>query len=259
MQPPPCLATLYGIAAFLHRPALALLAAALAAPAGHGADLRSAADCEAAVAADAATAREAAARWSRLGGGAEAALCEALALEAMGAPGAAALLLTRLAENPRRALAPALRAAIFEDAARLWLDDGRPDLARAVVANLDRLAPPTPDRLELRARAEAADGAYPEAAATLADLAAARPGDARPLALRAAALRLGGDAAAARAEAAAALALAPDLPEALFEAAAAAAETGDPEAAEAAWLRLLAAHPDHALATLARRNLAALN
>lgn len=240
----------------MHRAALVLAIALAQTPAGARPEIASAAECAAALAADPAAAREAAARWRVLGGGAEAEVCEAAALEAVGAPGAAALILTRLAENPRRALAPSLRLAVFEDAARLWLEAGRADLALAVLANLDRLAPADPGRTVLRARAQASLGDFAAAAATLA---AAPPDDAAARALRAAALRLGGDPAAARAEAAAALALAPDLPEALFEAAAAAAETGDRAAAGALWLRLLAAHPDHDLATAARRNLAALN
>lgn len=240
----------------MHRAALALALAAAAAGPGR-AEIRSAADCAAAVAADPQAAREDAAAWARLGGGFEAEICEAAALEAMGAAGSAALLLTRLAENPRRALPPALRVAIYDDAARLWLDAGRPDLARAVLANLDRLAPADTARLRLASRAAAAEGDWPAALASLDALIAAAPGDAGARALRAAALRLSGDPAAARAEAEAALALAPDLPAALFEAGAAAAEAGDPAAAEAAWLRLIAVHPDHDLATDARRNLAA--
>ncbi|MBP7000612.1 hypothetical protein [Amaricoccus sp.] len=236
----------------MHR---AFLAALLLASPAAAAEIRDAAGCEAAIAESPEAAREQASLWKRLGGGADAELCEAAALEAMGADGSAALILTNLAENKRRLLAPERRVSIYEHAARLWLADGRPDLALAILDNLDRVAPPrTESRLVLRARAQAAEGDHAAAAATLA---AAEPGDAGAKALRAAALRLGGDPAAARAEADAALALAPDLPEALFEAAAAAAATGDPDTAEALWLRLIAVHPDHPLATAARRNLAA--
>jgi tetratricopeptide (TPR) repeat protein len=240
------------------RAQLAALILALA-PAAR-AEIRSAEACDAAIAADPAAAREEAAVWTRLGGGTEAELCEAAALEAMGAFGSAALLLTRLAEDPNRAHAPALRLAIYEDAARLWLAAGRPDLARAALANLDRLAPgATPERLELAARAAAAEEDWPAALTALDALLAAEPGDARIMALRAAALREGGDPRAAAEAAAAALAIAPDLPEALFEVGAAAAEAGDLAAAERSWLALIAAHPDDPLATLARRNLAALD
>ncbi|MBA3324514.1 MAG: hypothetical protein H0T41_04335, partial [Rhodobacteraceae bacterium] len=146
--------------------AILVLALSLACAAPGRADIRSAEACAAAVAADPEAAREEASLWTRLGGGAEAALCEALALEAMGAAGAAALLLTRLAENPNRALAPDLRLAILEDAARLWLVAGRPDLARATLDTLDALAPAPPERLMLRARVAAAAGDWAGARAS---------------------------------------------------------------------------------------------
>lgn len=238
----------------MHR---AILIALLAAQAAEAAEIRSAAECRDAIAADPAAAREAASVWTRLGGGTEAELCEARALEAMGATGSAALLLTRLGENRRRALPLALRVAVLEDAARLWLDDGRPDLARQGLANLARISAPGPDRLMLAARAEAGMGDWEGAADTLAELLQAEPGNAAAHALRAAALRRGGDPAAAAQEAAAALALDPDLAEGLFEAAAAAAETGDAPGARTLWLRLIQTQPDHPLATPARRNLAA--
>ncbi len=241
----------------MHRAVAAFALAALLAAPAH-AEIRSAEACAAAVAADPAAAREQASIWTRLGGGAEAEICEATALEAMGAQGSAALILTRLAEDRNRALAPELRLSVLEDAARLWLAAGRPDLALATLDNLDRLAPPPPARTMLRARAAAATGDWPAAVASLDALVAADPADARARALRAAALRQGGDPAAALLEAEAALALAPDLPEALFEAAAAEAEAGDPDAARAHWLRLIATHPDDPLATLARRNIAAM-
>jgi tetratricopeptide (TPR) repeat protein len=236
-----------------------LVVAALLAAAPAAAEIRSAEDCAAAVAADPAAAREAAAVWQRLGGGVPARLCEAEALAALGAHATAARLLTRLAENPNRAIGPALRAVVLADGAAEWLAAGRPDLARAALAVADRLAPPDPARLMLRARAEAADAEWPAAAATLAILLEAEPDDALARALRAAALRRAGDPAAALGEAEQALALDPDLPEALFEAAAALAETGAPERAAALWLELVARHPGHDLAAPARRNLQALN
>ena len=243
----------------MHR-ALAVLAAALAIVPAARAEIRSTEACAAAIAADPAAAREEAAVWTRLGGGAEAELCEAAALEAMGADGSAARILTGLAGDPRRALPPGLRATIYQDAARLWLAAARPDLARAALDNLDRLAPPAPpERLMLRARVAAAAGDWPAAVASLDAVLAADPSNAGARALRAAALRRGGDPRAALAEAEAALAIAPDLPEALFEAGAAEAEAGDPDAARLHWMRLIAVHPDDPLATLARRNVVALD
>jgi hypothetical protein len=236
-----------------------LLLVLLAAASPAVGEIRSADDCAAAVAADPATAREDAAVWQRLGGGVPARLCEAEALAALGAHSSAAGLLTRLAENPNRAIEASLRAVILADAAVQWLAADRPDLARTALAGAERLAPLSPEGLLLRARAEAAEADWPAAAATLAALLEAEPDDARARALHAAALRRGGDPQAARVEAEAALALDPDLPEAMFEAAAASAETGDPERATALWLELVSRHPDHDLAAPARRNLQALD
>lgn len=239
----------------MHRALFLVALAAAAAPAA--AEIRSAQDCRAAVAADAPAAREAASVWKRLGGGTEAELCEAEALEAMGAYGSAALILTRLGEDRRRALPLPLRVSVLQDAARLWLEAGRPDLARQGLANLARISAPTPAQLLLAARAEAGLGDWGASAATLSTLLEIAPGDAQAHALRAAALRRGGDPAAAAAEADQALALDPTLAEGLFEAAAAAAESGDQATARDYWLRLIRSQPDHPLATAARRNLAA--
>ncbi len=106
--------------------------------------------------------------WKRLGGGTEAELCEAEALEAMGAFGSAARILTGLGENAKRALPLALRAAVLEDAARLWLADGRPDLARQGWPISRGCAAAAPTQLMLAARAEAGLGRWSAAAATLA-------------------------------------------------------------------------------------------
>ncbi len=243
----------------MHRAALAVALAAILGPAAAAsvahAQIRSAEDCDAAILASPETAREDASLWTRLGGGTVAELCEAAALEAMGATASAARLLTELAQDRRRAHPADLRAAIYADAARLWLDAGRPDRARAALDNLDRIARATPDDLLLRARIAAAVADWPAALASLDALIAVAPGDARAHALRAAALRRSGDLGAARDAAEGALALAPTLPEALFEAAAAAAETGDVAAAETLWLELIEISPDHDLANLARRNL----
>lgn len=216
-------------------------------------------ECDAAIAANPDAAREDAAQWVRLGGGAPARLCEAAALEALGAHATAAQLLTGLAENPNRAINPPIRAVILEDAARLWLVAERPDLARAALASAETLTPASPYRLVLRARAEAAEADWPATRETLDALLAADPGHALGHALRAAALRRTGDPQAALAAARRARDIAPALPEAMFEEAAALAETGETEAANALWLDLIAAHPDHALAALAQRNLQGLS
>jgi thioredoxin-like negative regulator of GroEL len=240
------------------RVAAAVTLAACALGSGAAAEIRDAAACAPAIAADPDRAREEAARWRQQGGGTPAELCEAAALEAIGALGSAAMILTRLGENPNRALVPAVRATILEDAARLWIEAGQPDPALAILDQLPRLGPDTAARDLLRARAAAAAGDWAASLAALDAVLREDPGAVQARALRAAALRRSGDPAAALAEAEAALAEAPDLPEARFEAGAAAAELGQAEAARAQWLALIAAHPDHALATLARRNLVSL-
>ncbi|PZQ52552.1 MAG: hypothetical protein DI556_02570 [Rhodovulum sulfidophilum] len=223
------------------------------------ADIASASECEAAIKANPALAREQAARWSRLGGGTEARLCEAAALEALGADATAAQLLTGLAQNPNRAMGADLRATTYEDAARLWLRLDRPDLARDALLSANRLTEPEPARFVDLARAEAGLGNWAAARDALDQALALDPGDAGAIALRAATLRHLDDPAAALADARRALALAPDQPEALFEEGAALATQGDTEAAAAAWTRLIEAHPDSDLAAPARRNLQRLS
>lgn len=235
--------------------ALALLAPGLPARAG----ISSPEECTAAVAADPAAAREDAAIWSRMGGGVPARLCEATALEAMGATATAAQLLSGLAANPNRDMAAELRGIVFGDAARLWLDAGQPDLAIEAMDQADRLNPPDPERRILRARIEAARQDWPAALATLDAAVALSPGDAQARALHAAALRHSGNAEAARAEADHARALDPDLAAALFESAAARAELGETDAARQLFLDLIEKYPDSDLAAPARRTLHALN
>ena len=237
---------------------LALALAGLAPPLWAVGPIVSSAECGPAIAEDPAAAREAAAYWSRTGGGVPARLCEAAALEAMGATATAARLLTALATNPNRAMSVGLRVVALEDGARLWLDAGAPDLASEALDRADELGPATPVRIRLRARIAGASGDWERAIGLLNERLDGEPNDAEALALRAAALRLSGDPAAAIGDADRALALDPVHPEALFEAAAARAETGDMEAAADLWLELIAARPDHPLSDLARRNLQAL-
>lgn len=211
--------------------------------------------CKAAVAADPAKAREDAAVWTRSGGGVPARLCEASALAALGAHATAAQMLTAVAENPNRAMSVGLRATVFADAADQWLAAGQPDLARAALAQADRITPADPARLLLAARSDAAAQDWPQAEATLRSLLAASPGNPLAHALLAAALRNQDKPEAALAEADQARALAPDLAEAQFEQGAARAETGDTKGAAEAWLALIEAHPENSLAALARLNL----
>jgi tetratricopeptide (TPR) repeat protein len=233
---------------------LLLLALALA-PQPAAAEIRSVEACTAAVAANPAAAREDAALWARTGGGVAARLCEADALAALGANGSAALLLTRIAENPNRAMPADLRAVVYGDAAGQWLAAGRPDLAAAAIDRADRISVPDAGRLVLRARVAAAEGDWPQAREALTRAVSGNPQDPLAHALLAATLRHLGDAEAAGDQADLALQLAPDLPEALFEAAAAAAETGDADRAAQLWRRLIALDPDGGLADEARAGL----
>jgi tetratricopeptide (TPR) repeat protein len=235
----------------------AVLPGATSGPADPG--IASAADCEAAIKSGPAQAREKAALWYRLGGGTEARLCEAAALEAMGADATAAQLLTGVAQNPNRAMDLNLRATTYEDAARLWLRLDRPDLARDALLSANRLTDPTAARFVDLARAQAGLEDWTAARDALDQALALDPDDAMAIALRAATLRHLGDTPGALAEARRALALSPDQPEALFEEAAALATTGDTGAAEAAWMRLITTHPDSDLAAPARRNLQRLS
>lgn len=117
-----------------------LLLIALA-PAPAAAEITSTDECQAAVAADPAQAREDAAIWFRSGGGVAARLCEADALSALGAHTTAATLLTRVAENPNRAMNADLRVLVFGDAAAEWLAAERPDLTLATLTRPTRLRP----------------------------------------------------------------------------------------------------------------------
>jgi tetratricopeptide (TPR) repeat protein len=228
-------------------------------PAAAVAEIRSADACGPAIAADPALAREDAAVWSRMGGGLPARLCEAEALSALGAHATAAQLLTRVAESPNRAMTADLRATILGDAAAEWLDADRPDLARAVLLQVDSFADPTAERLMLRARAEAGVADWPAAQSSLEAALGLAPDDALAQALLAATLRQQDDALGAVVAADRSLRLDPDLPEALFEAGAARAETGDVAGASQFWLELLRTHPDSPLAAAARTNLQRLN
>ncbi len=239
---------------------LSVLAAglSLAAPAVPAADIGSAEDCQRAIDADAPAAREAAAVWARSGGGVAARLCEAAALEAMGATASAARILTALAQNPNRAMDRDLRLVTLADGARLWLEAGVPGEAAAALDAADRIGPATPERQILRARVAAARSDWPAALGALEPVLAADPANGAARALRAAALRLSGDAAAAEIEADRARSDAPDSPEALFEAAAARAELGNRTAAARLWLDLIERFPESGLVAVAQRNLQSL-
>jgi tetratricopeptide (TPR) repeat protein len=235
-----------------------LLAILLLSPLPIRAEIASTAECEAAIASDPQLAREDAGQWSRSGGGVEARICEAAALEAMGATATAARLLSEVAANPGRSMPRDLRAILFEDAARLWAEAGQPGPARQALDRAVGLAQPGPDRLLRRARVSAALADWPAATRTLDALIAADPRDAEAFALRAASLRHEGRFTLAMESVRTALHLSPDLPQGLFEAGATAAEMGSRRLAESYWLELIGLHPDDPLAPLAERNLVRL-
>ncbi|MEM8571192.1 MAG: hypothetical protein AAGG56_09815 [Pseudomonadota bacterium] len=221
-------------------------------------EIRSVQECEAAIISDPQLAREDAGQWARSGGGVQAKICEAAALEALGATATAARLLEGVAANPGRAMPRDLRAVLFEDAARLWLEKDQPEFALAALDRADQISDAEPERLRLRARAAAAYGNWPEATEALDALIEVRPESARAHALRAASLRHEGRLTMALWSAQTALRLSPDLPEGQFEAGAAAAELQDMQEAKSHWLKLVRLYPDHPLADAARRNLAQL-
>lgn len=219
------------------------LAAALAAACHAGAaaaaapdPVRSYAACLAAVDADPEAGREAAAEWVRFGdGGVQGMICEAAALSALGAHGAAAGVLDEAAAL-RRAV-PAEAAALWSMAASFWLAAERP-LQAAASADAALAAAPEGDAFRgeaLLVRGLARLGAdAPEAAAI--DLTGAlgftaQAEDPAVWTARARARNRMADAAGAAADAREALGLAPDLPPALLELGRAQLALGESDAA----------------------------
>lgn len=122
--------------------------------------------------------RERAARELALGGGTPWRICEALALEAMGARRAAATALSELAQDQTAGLDPEDRAELADAASALWQEVGQFRLARLLAQSGDRLV--------TLARAEASVGDWQGLLETLDRLGAVKGSD-RPL-LRARAL-----------------------------------------------------------------------
>lgn len=89
--------------------------------------------CQSAIASDPALAREQAAAWRLRGGGTDAALCEAFALDALGASTAAAERLTRIGQDPGSGLAAAPRAEVLHRAGQLWAGLGQGQLAEVTL------------------------------------------------------------------------------------------------------------------------------
>jgi tetratricopeptide (TPR) repeat protein len=214
--------------------------------------MTSAAECQAAIAADAEAAREAAAQWVLSGGGAEARLCEAAALTALGAIGTAAEKLTMLAQDRGVNLSAGLRAQILEDAGGLWLDAGQPKIAAEVLDAALQLAAPDVGRLLATVQAHRSAGNMRDARAILELLVAQYPDEPDALALAAEFALLQDQATRALELAGAALRRDPAHAEAMFRRAEAYARLGQRERAAEAWLALVAAHPGTDIADRAR-------
>ncbi|MGG7566089.1 hypothetical protein ACQ5SO_08015 [Rhodovulum sp. DZ06] len=221
---------------------LCLAALALPAPATALPPVRSYETCIDRVTNDAEAGREAALEWRRFGhGGAQARICEANALSALGAHGSAGQALDLAARE-----APAARRpGIFALAAELWLAAGRPAEALASAEAALKSAPEGAaarrDALAVRARVRLAEAAWTAAAIDLSG-ALSLPGDDRRaelLALRAEA-RVGmGDAPGALEDAAAAAVAAPGLAHAWLQKGLAETALGRAEAARESLLRAI--------------------
>ncbi|MAS43722.1 MAG: hypothetical protein CML46_04005 [Rhodobacteraceae bacterium] len=194
-----------------------------------GADALDPDACLALVERDPQEAAEAARRWFRFGGGVPAAVCESLALEAMGALGAAALRLDLAAVS-----AGSAAAALHQAAAGFWLRDDQPEAAlNSAEAGL-AMEPGAALLLRDKAEALAALGRGAEALAPLDAVLEKAPQDVSALLLRARLRREAGEPEAALTDAETAARLAPEAPDAWLEAGAAQAALGrKPEAREA--------------------------
>lgn len=200
------------------------------------AEIASLADCETRIAAAPTAAREEAARWVALGGGTPARLCEAMALDALGATRTAAVKLTQLGQDTRAAMEPAERAAILANAGHLWLSLGAAALARDTLRTARSLDPGT--TLEPLAEAELALGDWGAAAEVLTALIERAPSETL-YRLRALTFRQQGRLDAAGAD----LARAGDGPDARLERAALLAAQGNRTAAAEILLALIRAQP----------------
>ncbi len=183
--------------------------------------------CQALAASDPGTAVEAAREWSRFGGDVPAGVCEALALEAMGALGTAGRRLEELARSaPEADLADADRAALLEIAAGFHLRSGMPGAALAAAEAGLALPGASPLLNRLKGQALTELGEPQQALVALNAALAERPDDVTGLKLRARLRREAEAAQGALADAAEAVRLAPEDPGSWFEKGAAEAALG---------------------------------
>jgi tetratricopeptide (TPR) repeat protein len=219
----------------------ALIAAlSLALPAAAAEPVRDPDACAARVAQDPARGLEAAREWSRFGGGASAAVCEALALERLGAFSAAAGRLEELARDaPAETYDAGQRAELLELAAGFRLRGGAPAAALKAAESGIALAPGRAGLRRLRGEALAELGRGAAARGALDAALSRDPGDLAARLLRARLRREAGDAAGARDDARAARDIAPEAPRAWLELGAAEAALGARAAARESLLRAI--------------------
>jgi tetratricopeptide (TPR) repeat protein len=185
---------------------------------------------------------ESALAWRDQGGGAPAEHCAALALLELGKHDQAALRLEALAEalGPEGKVQP---AAIWAQAANIWLLGGYPDEALAAIDRGLALEPERAALLVDRARVLGELGRHADALAALDRALALDAGDDDAHAFQASALRQLGRLEEALAAADAALRLNPDNPSARLERGMARMQMADLAGARADWIETATRHP----------------
>lgn len=203
---------------------------------------------------DPAATRDRASRWARLGGGAPARHCAAIALIGLGADEMAARELTELGSAPG-ALPAADRASALILAGDLWMAVGAPEAARKAFRGAESLTPEDPRALIGVARVEAALQNLPGAVRLLGEALSLTPDNPEALTLRAAAQRRLGRPEAALTDARRATDLAPRAALAWFERGAAEFAAAAYAEAKDSWLRASALDPEGVAGEMARTNL----
>lgn len=217
------------------------------------------AECRQRIAQNPTLAREEAAIWSTFGGGAEALVCEARALEELGARTSAARILTEVATDRGNGLPAATRALLLREAGRLWLVTRQPRLTIKTLTSANELARADIETLSMLAEAHAQLGEWDNALQELTEGLELDPTRADLMTLRAAAKRKSGDPAGALTDSEAALRLLPAYMEAMFEKGAALALLDRMPEALDVWFKLIELDPDGPMADLARRNIQRLS
>jgi len=197
---------------------------------------------------------EAALAWRREGGGAAADHCLATALVARGDASEGAQLLEQLAAEDSSPN-PAMRARLYGQAGRAWLQSGDSRRAWAALTDALRLDRDATDILVDRAVALAGLRLYFEAIDDLSRALDLAPGGAEAFVMRATAWRHLDNLELADDDLARALALAPDNADAFLERGNIRRLRGQNAAARADWLAVLRLDPDGPAAEAARVNI----